>query len=242
MLELKLEIVKCVEAGEGPSVLGCPYNLGKLTLCAIKKNADKINSSVIQSIPPSAKMMTKIRNPLLVKMEMLGLWIEDQNQKKMNLSFISIRGKALEIYECLIQEDGGAEQPFMASKGWFAKFIYHQSLHNLKVTGESASADHTAAARYPEEMREIIEAEGYSPKEVSNADETRLFWKEEKVASGFKAAKDRLILLLCGKAAGGFKMKSLLIYHSLNPHPFKGLNKKMLPVHWTANKKVWVTG
>jgi hypothetical protein len=121
----------------------------------------------------------------------------------------------------------------------------------LKITGEIASADHEAAGKFPEELKAVIEENGFHPKQVFNADETGLFWKqmpsrtyiskEEKVAHGFKAAKDRLTLLLCGNGAGDCKMKPLLVYHSQNPRALKGLSKNMLPVHWKANKKAWVT-
>jgi hypothetical protein len=59
---------------------------------------------------------------------------------------------------------------------------------------------------------------------VFNVDETGLYWKEmpdrtyvsieEKTAPGFKAAKDRLTLLLGGNAEGDFKLKPLVLYHS----------------------------
>lgn len=69
----------------------------------------------------------------------------------------------------------------MANNGWFAKFIHHQNLHNT-------------TARRPEELRVITEAEGYSLKQVFNADKTVMFCKE--IAFGFKAAKDSMMLLL----------------------------------------------
>ncbi|KYO33913.1 hypothetical protein Y1Q_0024527 [Alligator mississippiensis] len=54
-LETKLEILNCAEAGEGPSALGCAFNLGESTIHAIKKNADNIRSSVMHSTPLAAK-------------------------------------------------------------------------------------------------------------------------------------------------------------------------------------------
>ena len=100
---------------------------------------------------------------------------------------------------------------------------------------ESASADHEAAAAFSGELKTLVE-EVYLPQQVFNADETGLFWKkmakrtfiskyeEKKKAPGFKAAKDRLTLLLCGNVAG-YKCKPMLVYKSENPRALKGRNK-----------------
>ncbi|UYV63432.1 hypothetical protein LAZ67_2004058 [Cordylochernes scorpioides] len=65
--------------------------------------------------------------------------------------------------------------------------------------------------------------------------------KSEKNASGFKAAKDRVTLLLCSNASGDRMLKPLLVNRSLKPRELKGKDLNTLPVHWMANKKAWVT-
>ncbi|UYV69268.1 hypothetical protein LAZ67_6003047 [Cordylochernes scorpioides] len=112
-------------------------------------------------------------------------------------------------------------------------------------------SDEEAARKYPEKLAKIIKDGGYCAHQIFNADETGLFWKKmptrtyiaksEKNASGFKAAKDRVTLLLCSNASGDRMLKPLLVNRSLKPRALKGKDLNTLPVHWMANKKAWVT-
>uniref|UniRef100_S4RNI2 HTH CENPB-type domain-containing protein n=1 Tax=Petromyzon marinus TaxID=7757 RepID=S4RNI2_PETMA len=184
-LEVKLEILRRAEAGEGPAALGRAFNLGESTIRAINKNSAKIRSSVMHSTPLSAKKTTRVRNPLLEKMEkMLVVWVEDQYQKKIHISSSATRAKAMELYERLQQEEGGSQESFLASKGWFDKFINRQNLHSIKVTGESASADREAAAKFPEELHAITVNRSLNPRALKGLSRNMLpvHWTANKMA------------------------------------------------------------
>ena len=199
----------------------------------------------------------------------LMIWIEDNTQKRMPLDGNVIRYKAVKIFNHLKETRPAPALPsqpstsqqsfeqqtpireFSGSKGWFENFKKRFSLHNVKLQGETASADEAAAKVFPKELAKIIEEHGYTADQVFNADETGLCWKKmpkrtyiaksEKTARGFKAAKDRITLLFCSNASGDFMTKPLFIHRSLNPRALKSLYKTKLPVHWRSNKKAWIT-
>ncbi|GFU92126.1 hypothetical protein TNCV_1765921 [Trichonephila clavipes] len=62
---------------------------------------------------------------------------------------------------------GGKE--FSACKGWLTGFLKRNALHNIIITGESATADEGAAKYFQRELAKIIEDGDYSADQVFNA-------------------------------------------------------------------------
>lgn len=254
-LETKLNVLRRLDNGEKITYICTALGLPKSTVQTIRDNKKKIES-YSQSIKTSyCSKRTRERSSIMEQMErLLDLWMENNHQRNVPMSQIIIQQKAKSIFESLMREnpdESSQNLTFVASKGWFEKFKKRHNLHNIKLRGESASADAIAAKNYPEVLKEIIRNGGYCPEQVFNVDETGLYWKrmpdrtfisrDEKSASGYKVSKERLTLLLGGNASGDFKLKPLLVYMSENPRAFKGLDKKQLPVIWKSNKKAWMT-
>lgn len=205
----------------------------------------------------NAKFTSYSRDKFIEKTEnALLLWIEELSKRRIPINGQIIKEKALKFYEKIKTTEQNTSSSFLNSKfsastGWLTRFLKRNSYHNLKISGESAFAVHEAAAKFPEKLKKIIEEGGYCAQQVFNADEIVLFWKKmpnrtyisksEKTSSGFKAAKDRVTLLLCSNAYGDKILKPLLVNKSLKPRAIKNKNPKQLPVHLKANKKAWVT-
>lgn len=254
-MENKVEIIKRSEKGETPSSIGRALGYNRSTIATILKDKGRIMEHVKGHTPMHATIITKQRSGLIVEMErLLTIWIEDQNQRNIPISLTFVQEKARSLFNDLKaahpREDDCNEE-FGASRGWFNRFKERANLHSIRVQGEAASADVSAANNFPKILKAIIDNEGYMPEQIFNVDETGLFWKkmpartyiskEETCAPGHKASKDRLTVLLGGNASGDLKLKPLLVHHFLNPRALRNVTKASLPVIWRANTKAWVT-
>lgn len=256
-LETKILILNRLADGEGSTAVANEFKLGESTIRAIHKRASKIYESLNSATNDSSKRASYSRNSVIEKTEKaLVLWVKDLTKKRIPVHKELIQEKARQYFNQLKDLEPSPSSclrnvKFSASNGWFAGFLQRYALHNVKIQGEAASADETAAMNYRKVLSEIIDDGGYCPDQVFNADETGLFWKKmpsrtfiaksEKTASGFKAAKDRITLLLCSNASGAKMLTPLIINKALHPRALKGVNLSEYPVHFMANKKAWVT-
>lgn len=249
-LDIKLEVLRRFEVGEKLSQIAKALDLAVSTVATIRDNKEKIKLSSQIATPLRASRLTRHRSAVMETMErLLRVWLEDQSQRNMPLSVTMIQEKAKSLFDDLQREQGGSSQKetFSASKGWFVRFKERHCLPHFKMNCIASSNKDT----YLEVLKSIIEEGEYTPQQVFNVDEIGLYWKrmpegtfisvEEKAQPGFKSSKDRLMLLLGGNAAGDFKLKPLLVYHSENPRALKGYSKPNLPVIWRSNKKAWAT-
>lgn len=78
----------------------------------------------------------------------LAIWMEDCFQKCKPQSLMMIQEKALSLFKD-IKADSDEDVTFNASHGWLSRFKVRNNLHNVKVTGEAASADIKAAKEFP---------------------------------------------------------------------------------------------
>lgn len=104
---------------------------------------------------------------------------------------------------------------------WKIKQKEHSNLYDLKLKGETFSADYETVGSFPDVLNKLAEEKDCLPEQMFNADETGLFWKlmparsfvrkTENATLDLGAAEDRITLLFFCNAAYEFMLKHKLI-------------------------------
>ena len=79
-----------------------------------------------------------------------------------------------------MKAEGGkeiAEEKFEASSVWFMRLKERSCLHNIRVQGETVSADVEPAASYPEHPVKIMNEGAGSTQQTLSAGERAFYWK-----------------------------------------------------------------
>ncbi|CAD7077564.1 unnamed protein product [Hermetia illucens] len=99
-MEVKSMILKLEDRGCSTSSIGRELNLLRMTVQTILKDKEKLITA-----PPSVSLNSTIirkRNALICEMEkLLHTWIQNQTQRRVNLSLAIIQSKALSIINTL---------------------------------------------------------------------------------------------------------------------------------------------
>jgi hypothetical protein len=161
-------------------------------------------------------IISKKRGILIEEMEkLLLIWIEDLQQQRMPMSQMLIQEKVLSLFEDVKRKHGErvGGHTFFASHGWFQRFKARAKLHDIKVTGEAASADTVAATKFLKTSAEIIKTRiTYHNRFLmwtrlgcfggKKMPDRSYIAQNEKTMPGFEISKHRLTLLLRGNVAG----------------------------------------
>ena len=106
--------------------------------------------------------------------------------------------------------------------------------YDVKVSGESASAEVKAAEEFLESLDDLTVEENCFPEKIFNMDGTSLFWKLmpertfiQEEASACQTLNDEIILL--GINIAGYKLKPFTIWQNENNRVFKNISNHTLP-------------
>ncbi|XP_063243689.1 tigger transposable element-derived protein 4-like [Bacillus rossius redtenbacheri] len=242
-IEDKIKIIEKFDKHVGTRVvLAKELNIPVSTLNTIIKNRCSIEANAAQC-GPSAKKRKYVKDSTFKELEsLLYEWFICARSSNLPINGNVLREKAKVIALRLGIDD------FSASNGWIDRFRQRHNVVYKVVCGESKSVDEETADVWKNtSLKEQLE--GYSAKDVFNADETGLFYcvlpnktlcfKGEKCHGG-KLSKNRITILLLTNADGSEKFPLFVIGKSKKPRCFK--NIKTLPTLYEANNKSWMTG
>lgn len=217
------------------------YRCGKTQIYDLIKNKEQLKKNWLHSAM-SDKCVRLNRSTDFDQVNTLVYqWLTTVRSKNLPVSGPMIQASAVKIAEAL-----GLHE-FKASNGWLDRFRQRHAVMYRQISGESNDVDPAIVNNWPSKLIEIIE--GYSARDIANADETALFFraipnktmalKGDRCVGG-KQSKERLTILECAFADGHFE-KPLVIGKSRKPRCFKSVKIDELPVTWRANKKAWMT-
>lgn len=243
-LKDKVDILELLQKGFSVSGLARKYGVAKATVSSIKKKKREITNRVNNTLYGTGKRKT-LRASELPRMEKsLYKWFLHMRNKKMPVSGLMLKAKALEIHDQIKENDRG----FNASDGWLQKFKQRFGVRLLKISGEKLSAQPQLVDPFKEKLRAKMEELSLCEDQLYNADESGLYWKQlpdktyvsslEKSAPGAKMEKQRLTFMGCSNASGAHKLKLLVIGKSKNPRSFKNFT---CPVNYKFSKSAWMS-
>uniref|UniRef100_UPI00358ECFDF tigger transposable element-derived protein 1-like n=1 Tax=Myxine glutinosa TaxID=7769 RepID=UPI00358ECFDF len=249
----KCEIVQLIDNGETKRSVGKKFGINESTVRGIYQNRDHIKAHMNLASSEAGAQAMRSRNQLLLKPEqLLGRYLERQAKRNLAIDTREIMDTAKDIYAAVARKMGVQQPPvFLASKGWVDKFMSRHKVKSVKISGEAASGDKSAAREYPESLKNIIDEGQSTPDQIFNMDETNFYWKamprrtfittKSAKVRGRKAIKERFTLLFAMDASGTCRLKPTVVHRAKRPRAYKGCNMNKLNVHWLTSKKGYMS-
>ncbi|XP_069192076.1 tigger transposable element-derived protein 7-like [Procambarus clarkii] len=245
-IEQKLDMIEKHERGYSVTRLAAEFNVGKSTVCDIKRQKDNIRKFLASSDSGALNKRKTIKGSANTNLdEAVYKWFNQERSVGMPLGGDAIKTAADKFAQKMNIPD------FRASEGWLQRFKNRHNIKNRKVCGESLSADTDSVEPFKRKLNDYIITNDLRRFQVYNADETGFNWKclqnntlasrlDESVP-GRKVNKEKVSAMLCANADGSHRTKSAIVGKSKNPRALKNLMNK-LPVVYYSSKTAWFTG
>lgn len=148
-LAVKLNIIVELEGNLNFTKIAKKFELAVTTVRTIWKSKEQIKSAVKHG----SLVNKKLHSQIMDKMEdAVALFVNKMAKRNAAIDGITIEQKANSIYAKLKSEMPSSSKghpKFVASNGWLGSFKRRYQLKNIRVKGEIASADTSAAKLYP---------------------------------------------------------------------------------------------
>ncbi|KRX12285.1 Tigger transposable element-derived protein 6, partial [Trichinella nelsoni] len=218
------------------------YGIALSTVSNIRKN----EAQILSQLDGSSSKSRRRRMRKTVNAEVNELMF--QFFVRCRAKLIPITGQLLQTKAIDIARRMGIND-FHASNGWLESFTRRHNIKFRTISGEAAAVEQIVIHTWKSEVMNVIA--GYSLKDVFNADETGLYFKQlpqksltmpGEACKGGSFSKECLTILLAANAAGE-KLVPLVIGKAAYPRAFRHarVDVSKLPVTWKYNKNAWMT-
>jgi hypothetical protein len=132
-LDTKLDLIKRFDNGQSKASISRELGLNESTVRLILSKSNEYKEGKVASISFSIRC-TRNRSSVSVEMEnLLIIWLDDCNQKRIPIGTNNLMGKALSLFSSLKENKfKGDTTIFSASRGWFENFKARTGMHNVK--------------------------------------------------------------------------------------------------------------
>jgi hypothetical protein len=164
-LQTKIQIIEQSEQGARTSDITKKFNLPWSTVDSILKNKDRYKTAA-KSVPGNVKLL-KSREDIFIQMEKhLVTWIHEKGKCGDCVSSAVIREKAKKLFEKLKEKNPECKSEFVASMGWFNRFLNRTGLKCVLMRGEVTSADAETGSKFglrtSEEAEDLLKSHNES--------------------------------------------------------------------------------
>ncbi|XP_069164210.1 tigger transposable element-derived protein 7-like [Procambarus clarkii] len=215
-IEQKLDMIEKHERGYSVTRLAAEFNVGKSTVCDIKRQKDNIRKFLASSDSGALNKRKTIKGSANTNLdEAVYKWFNQERSVGMPLGGDAIKTAADKFAQKMNIPD------FRASEGWLQRFKNRHNIKNRKVCGESLSADTDSVEPFKHKLNDYIITNDLRRFQVYNADETGFNWKclqNNTLASrlnecvpGRKVNKEKVSAMLCANADGSHRTKSAIV-------------------------------
>ncbi|EDV19165.1 uncharacterized protein TRIADDRAFT_2637, partial [Trichoplax adhaerens] len=217
-IELKIQIIKDLEAGKSQEAIAKKYKVRKTTVFSISKRKDEFRRLILKyPIPACGRTRRALKMGDFCDIEEpLYRWYQLRHNNNLPVSGSSLKEKALQLYKSTYAD--GTQRPFMASRGWLNKFCRRYGIIESSLQPNSWYRETQEINRFITEVQEIIKSDSFSKQQIFSVDEKILRWKtvvspnptgictNKNNPKIYRRSKAKLTLLACTNASGTYKL------------------------------------
>ncbi|XP_024943536.1 jerky protein homolog-like [Cephus cinctus] len=170
----KLNILDKLDEGICPTEIANQFGVSRTCVYNLKSSKKKFEALATSSNAQllQAKSFKTAKDKVLD--DAVYLWFCQKRSLDEPISGPLLCEKARVLNEKL---NGDRSDSFKASNGWLNNFKRRHGIHHLCVQGERLSSDTESANTFVDEFKRFVEDNGYTKRNIYNADESGLSWR-----------------------------------------------------------------